>query len=71
VRRFGARWRDLVQRMREELDVLVSERTSNRMAEALQRANHALTVSSGLQVDDGKTTKTSCDSASRHSGWPT
>jgi uncharacterized Zn finger protein (UPF0148 family) len=38
----------------EELDVLVSEPTLNRMAEALERAHHALTISSGLEVHDGK-----------------
>lgn len=38
----------------ETLDVLVSEVAFNRMAEALQRAHHALASSSGLQVNDGK-----------------
>src|SRR5438477_11884486 len=33
----------------QELDVLVSEIAFNRMAEALQRAQYALTITSGLQ----------------------
>ena len=38
----------------ETLDVLVSEVAFQRMAEALQRAHHALASSSGLQTHDGK-----------------
>src|SRR5437660_9017320 len=34
---------------RQELDVLVSEIAFRRMAEALQRAHHALVISHGLQ----------------------
>src|SRR5438128_1165180 len=53
-KREGSRYSIVCNECGEPLDVLVSEVAFNRMAEALQRAQHALTFAHGHIAHDGK-----------------